>query len=141
MSYPNDPPFPGGADPLSGRDPEEVPQHKAGAAEPSTTDVVEGQAGEVAGTARNAGQHVAGVAAEQAGQVASEATQQSKKLVHQTHTDSVPSEDRFISPTPQVAHTQAYDINPQAHAPNPRPPSPPTPGDEPSGDEPAPGCQ
>ena len=84
MTYPNDPPFSGGADPLAGRYPAGVPQHSAEAAEPSTTDVAKDQAGEVAGTARDATQHVAGVAAEQVGQVASEATQQVKALVHQT---------------------------------------------------------
>jgi len=38
----------------------------------------------VAGTASDAGRHVAGVAGEQAGQVASEASQQVRDLVHQT---------------------------------------------------------
>jgi len=52
--------------------------------EPSTTDVAKDQAGAVAGTASDAGKHVAGVAGEQAGQVASEASQQVKDLVHQT---------------------------------------------------------
>jgi len=68
-----------------------TPRYQEGAYEPSTTggapsttDVAKGQAGAVAGTASDAGKHVAGVAGEQAGQVASEASQQVKDLVHQT---------------------------------------------------------
>lgn len=87
MTHPSDPPFSSGADPLAGRYPAGVPQHSAAATEPSTTDVAKDQAGEVAGTARDAGQHVAGVAGEQAGQVATEATQQVRQLVHQTRSE------------------------------------------------------
>ncbi len=52
--------------------------------ERSTTDVAQEQAGEVAGSATEAGKHVAGVAGEQASQVKSEATQQAKDLWRQT---------------------------------------------------------
>jgi len=68
-----------------------TPRYQEGAYEPSTTggqpsstDVAKDQAGAVAGTASDAGKHVAGVAGEQAGQVASEASQQVRDLVHQT---------------------------------------------------------
>ena len=52
--------------------------------ERSTTEVAQEQAGEVAGSATEAGKHVAGVAGEQASQVKSEATQQAKDLWRQT---------------------------------------------------------
>jgi len=68
-----------------------TPRYQEGAYEPSTTggaqsstDVAKDQAGAVAGTASDAGKHMAGVAGEQAGQVASEAAQQVKDLVQQT---------------------------------------------------------
>jgi len=80
----NFPPRSGSFDPSTSR-------YREGAYEPSTTggqqsstDVAKDQAGAVAGTASDAGRHVAGVAGEQAGQVASEASQQVRDLVHQT---------------------------------------------------------
>jgi hypothetical protein len=89
MSLPSDPPH-GGLGPASGGYPAGVPPLSAEPGlsarreEPSTTDVAKDQAAEVAGTARDAGKHVAGVAGEQAAQVATEATQQVKQLVQQT---------------------------------------------------------
>ncbi len=77
--------------PSSGSFDPSTARYQEGAYEPggpggaqSTTDVAKGQAGAVAGTASDAGKHVAGVAGEQAGQVASEASQQVRDLVHQT---------------------------------------------------------
>jgi len=80
----NDPAFPRGTDPLPAPYPGVAQEPTGDRGEPSTADVAKGQAGAVAGTASDAGKHVAGVAGEQAGQVASEASQQVRDLVHQT---------------------------------------------------------
>lgn len=55
--------------------------------EPSTAEVVKGQASQVAGGASNAAQHVAGVAKEQAGQVAAATGQQVKRLAGQAQAE------------------------------------------------------
>ncbi len=80
----NDPAFPRGTDPLSAPYPGAAQEPTGDRGEPSTADVAKDQAGAVAGSASDAGKHVAGVAGEQAGQVASEASQQVRDLVHQT---------------------------------------------------------
>jgi len=66
------------------RAPEGAHEPRSTGGEQSTADVAKDQAGEVASTASDASKHVAGVAGEQASQVASEATQQVKDLVQQT---------------------------------------------------------
>jgi len=80
----NFPPRSGSFDPSTSRYQEGAYEPGGSGGAPSTADVAKGQAGAVAGTASDAGRHVAGVAGEQAGQVASEASQQVKDLVHQT---------------------------------------------------------
>ncbi len=90
MSVSSDPPLYGGVGTTPGGYSAGVPPFEAERGlsaqrdEPATADDAKSQAAEVAGTARDAGKHVAGVAGEQAGQVASEATHQVKHLVAQT---------------------------------------------------------
>lgn len=60
------------------------PGTPGGSGDTATKDVAKDQAGAVAGSATDAGKHVAGVAGEQAGAVKQEATQQAKDLLHQT---------------------------------------------------------
>lgn len=63
--------------------PTSVPGAQVGTADASTTQEVKEQAGEVAGTAREAAGHVAEVGKEQASQVAGEATRQARDLAAQ----------------------------------------------------------